>query len=114
MDKNAVLSYSPDEQALVVRHKALRKAGMKVVSVLTPAEARFEIQMGRCGSLVICYRLSTPQIGEITSIFRRYCPGGRIAFVTDGPRSQNIPEEADGYVPESNGPQQLLQALQAL
>ena len=55
MEKNTVLSFSPNKEALIVRQMALRDAGMKVVSVLTPSEARFEIQMERCGNLLMCY-----------------------------------------------------------
>lgn len=43
MDRNAVLSVSPDENALVVRHATLKNAGMKMTPVLTLAEAKFEI-----------------------------------------------------------------------
>lgn len=70
MDKNSVLSYSPDENALLVRHTALREAGMNVISVLTPAEARFEIEMGRCGNLLICHRLSPQQADDIARLYR--------------------------------------------
>jgi hypothetical protein len=113
MDKNTVLSYSPDEKALVVRHRVLRDAGMKVISVLTPAEARFEIEMGRCGNLLICYRLSTEQAGDITRLYRRYCPAGRIVFVTDGATRPRVPPEVDSSVLESSGPGPILQALRA-
>ena len=88
-------------------------AGMNVVSVLTLAEARFEIQMGRCGSLLMCHRLSSKQADDIAKLFRRYCPQGRIVFVTDGPDDASAAPEADAYVPESSGPQELLQVLRA-
>jgi hypothetical protein len=41
MERNTVLSVSPNKEKLIVRHTTLRIAGMKVVSVLSPAEARF-------------------------------------------------------------------------
>lgn len=113
MDKNTVLSYSPDEEALVVRQRVLRDAGMKVISVLTAAEARFEIEMGRCGNLLICHRLSPEQADDIARLYRRYCRMGRIVFVTDGVPPARVPPEADSSVSESSGPGRILQALRA-
>jgi len=113
MERNTVLSVSPSKEKLIVRHATLRDAGMKVVSVFTLAEARFEIQMGRCGSLLMCHRLSTKQADDIAKLFRRYCPQGRIVFVTEGSNQASAAPEADAYVPESSGPQELVQALRA-
>jgi hypothetical protein len=113
MERNTVLSVSPNKEKLIVRHTTLRDAGMKVVSVLSPAEARFEIQMGRCGSLLMCYHLSSEQANDIAKLYRRFCPKGRIVFVTEGSSRPSVPREADAYVPESNGAQELLQALRA-
>lgn len=110
MERNTVLSVSPSKEKLIVRHTALRDAGMKVVSVFTLTEARFEIEMGRCGNLVICHRLSSEQADDIAKLFRRYCPQGRIVFVTEGSQA-SAPREADAYVAESSGPQELVQAL---
>jgi len=112
MDQNSVLSCSPNEEALIVRHTLLSNAGMNVTSVMTLTEARFEIEMGRCGSLLICHRLSSPQLDDITTLFRRYCPKGRIVFVTGGTIPDHVPEAVDIYVPESSGPLQILNALQ--
>lgn len=113
MDKKAVLSVSPSEDALIVRHTALQNAGMHVTSVLTLTEARFEIEMGRCGSLLMCHRLSARQAEDVARLFRRYCPEGRIVFVTDGPHSHTAPEDVDTYIPESGGPDEIVQALRA-
>jgi hypothetical protein len=112
MDRNTVLSVSPDADALVVRHQTLKNAGMKVTSVMTLAEARFEIEMGRCGQLLICHRLSADQAQDIAQLFRRYCPKGRIVFVRDG-YDPPVPKTADTSVPESSGPQGIVQALRA-
>ena len=113
MDKNSVLSFCPSQEALVVRQNSLRHAGMNVISVLTPTEARFEIEMGRCGSLVICYRLSSQQADDIANLYRRYCPEGRIIFVTGGRDRDKTPPSANASVPESSGPERILQALRA-
>jgi hypothetical protein len=112
MDKKAVLSVSPNERALIVRHNTLKNAGMKVTSVLTPAEARFEIEMGRCGQLLMCHRLSPDQADDIAELFRRYCPEGRIVFVTDH-SDPRVPNGVDALVEESSGPQEIVHALRA-
>jgi hypothetical protein len=113
MDKNSVLSYCPSEEALIERQNSLRNAGMNVISALTPSEARFEIEMGRCGNLLICYRLSSQQIEDIAKLYKRYCPEGRIIFVTGGEKRDKAPQQADASVPESSGSDRILQALRA-
>jgi hypothetical protein len=80
VEQKAVLSFTPSKDALVRRETALHHGGFKVISVMTPIEARFEIEMGRCGTLLICYRLSETEANEISRLFRRYCPNGRIIF----------------------------------
>src|SRR3954465_12545216 len=101
MDKNTVLSLSPDQRALVSREVALRSGGMKVISVMSPIQARFEIEMGRCGVFLICYRLSPIAANELTTLFRRHCPQGQIVFVTEVPDDDGVPPEANITVPES-------------
>jgi DNA-binding NarL/FixJ family response regulator len=110
MDSNTVLSLSPSKEALVLRHTALRKAGMKVISVLTPLEARFEIEMGRCGNLLMCYRLSAKAADDLARLFRQYCSQGRIVFITDHSEDK-IPSDADAHIPESSGPEGLIEAV---
>jgi hypothetical protein len=111
MDKNTILSLSPDQDALASREVTLRNGGMKVISVMSPIQARFEIEMGRCGVFLICYRLSPIAADELTTLFRRYCPHGQIIFVTELPDDERVPAEANLTVPESNGPQDILRAL---
>ena len=111
MEKNTVLSVTPNKDALVVRETALQKGGFKVISVMTPIEARFEIEMGRCGTLLICHRLSETDANEIAHLFRRYCPNGQIIFVTDTSRQERVPGDADITLPESKGAEMIVQAL---
>jgi len=111
MDKNTVLSLSPDQRALASREVALRSGGLKVVSVMNPIQARFEIEMGRCGVFLICYRLSATDAGDLTRLFRNYCPQGKIIFVTDLIGDERVPAEANVTVPESSGPESILRAL---
>src|SRR5256885_11293746 len=111
MDKNMVLSLSPDQQALASREIALRNSGMKVISVMSPVEARFEIEMGRCGIFLVCYRLSLAAVDDLTRLFRRFCPEGRIIFVAQSPEDKKVPIETDIVLPESLGPEQILRSL---
>ena len=110
MDKNTVLSLSPSKEALILRETTLRSAGMSVISVLTPMQARYEIEMGRCGNLLICYRLSEQTSDDISRLFRQYCPKGRIVFITDG-SGEKGPAEADIRIRESSGPEKMIQSM---
>jgi hypothetical protein len=111
MDQNTVLFLSPDERALSSREVTLRSGGMKVISVMSTIQARFEIEMGRCGIFLICYRLSRIAADELTTSFRRHCPDGQIIFVTEVPGDDRVPTEADVTVSESSGPETILRAL---
>ena len=111
MDQNTVLSLSPDQAALASREVTLRSGGMKVISVMSAIQARFEIEMGRCGVFLICYRLSAIAADELTRLFRRYCPQGQIVFVTQLPGDDSVPAEANVTVLESSGPETILRAL---
>jgi hypothetical protein len=88
--ENTILLLTPSKEALV-REATLRKGGFKVISVMSPVQVRFEIEMGRCGTLLICHRLSETDASEMARLFRRYCPEGRIVFVTDVPKPERAP-----------------------
>jgi hypothetical protein len=111
MDQNTVLSLSPDQHALASREATLRSGGMKVISVTSPIQARFEIEMGRCGVFLICYRLSAIAADELTRLFRRHCPQGQIIFVTELPGDESVPAETNVALPESSGPENILRVL---
>jgi len=111
MEKNTVLSLSPSQDALAKREATLRSGGLKVISVLSPIQARFEIEMGRCGVFVICYRVSKDQAEELTRLFRRNWPEGRVIFVTDPGHRDEVPRGTDLAVPESNCGEMVLRAV---
>jgi len=78
-----------------------------VISVGSEAETRLEIEMGRCGILLVC-----TNVRELMRLFRRYCADGRIIFVRSeisGPP----PKTVDYVVNESEGPDAVLQALRS-
>jgi hypothetical protein len=85
---------------------------MKVISVTSPIEARFEIEMGRCGVFLICYRLSLIAADELATLFHSYCPRGQIIFITELPGDGRVPTEANITIPESGRPEQILRSLE--
>ena len=111
MDNNTVLSLSSDQAVLSSREIALRNGGMKVVSVMSPVQARFEIEMGRCGIFLVCHRLSKAAMDDLTRLFRKTCPQGLIMFVTEVPGDDRVPTEADIALPVSSGPENMVQAM---
>ena len=111
-NENTVLSFSHDSDLLLQREVALRSGGFEVISVNTESQACFEIEMGRCGVLLICYRASAGTIKDLTQLFRRSCPTGSIVFVmnrTDESRAK----EFDYTVLDSAGPEAIVQVLRS-
>ena len=111
MDDNTVLSLSSDQAILNWREIALRNGDMRVVSVMSPIQARFEIEMGRCEIFLVCYRLSKTPVDDLTRLFRKICPRGLIIFVSEVPGDDRVPTEADIALPESSGPEKMVQAM---
>ena len=105
MDDNTVLSLSSDQAILNSRAIALRDGGTRVVSVMSRIQARFEIEMGRCGILLVCYRLSKAAVDDLTRLFRKISPQGLIIFISEVPGDDRVPAEADISLPESSGPE---------
>jgi hypothetical protein len=112
MEKDKVLSFSGDRDSLIRRELALRSDGFDVVSVESESQARFEIEMGRCGTLLICFRNHPEAAAELTRLFRRNCPTGVIIFVMNH-SPERAPHSVDYIVPESAGPQAIIQALRS-
>jgi DNA-binding response OmpR family regulator len=110
VDKEKVLSYSRDRNTLIQRELALRRNGFEVVSVESESQARFEIEMGRCGILLICFRTHPEKTREMTEQFRKNCHEGTIVFLMN--RSpERAPHGIDYIVPESAGPEAIIDAL---
>ncbi len=78
---NTVLSFSFRKGLLPPRQAALRDAGYKVFSTTSEACVRFEIQMGQCGVLLLCYTVPEPIQHELVRLFKRSCEDGVIAYV---------------------------------
>ena len=105
--QTTVLAFSNDPEHLRERESAIRKGGFGVASVSSEITARFEIEMGRCGVLLICYTIPPSVSSELASLFRRSCPGGLVIVVmNDQPAS-----DADIVIPASDGADAIVRSL---
>jgi hypothetical protein len=89
--ENTVLSLNPDRSALLPYETSLRESGFHVISVAAPVEARFEIEMGRCGIFLSSYVTAVPIFRDLANLFRRSCAGGLVIFLMERP-DDDIPD----------------------
>jgi hypothetical protein len=80
---NTVLVLNPNGQILHRDEEALRLNGFEVISVNTPLQARFEIEMGRCGTFLTCYLTPVSIYRSLADLFKRFCPDGIVIFVAE-------------------------------
>jgi len=80
--ENTVLSLNPDGQTLLGQESTLRESGFEVISVSTPLQARFEIEMGRCGVFLTSHITPLTICRDLVSLFRVSCPDGTVVFLT--------------------------------
>jgi hypothetical protein len=78
-----VLSLNSDGHSLIRQEAALRQDGFTVISVSTAIQARFEIEMGRCGIFMSSYITPLAIYTDLASLFRRCCRDGLIVFLAD-------------------------------
>lgn len=96
---NTVLVLNPDGKLLRRDEEALRQNGFEVISVNTPLQARFEIEMGRCGTFLTCYLTPISIYRSLADLFKRFCPDGVVIFVGEsegGAPSADINLRAQG------------------
>src|ERR1700686_1573575 len=83
--ENIVLSLNPDGQKLHGQESVLRENGFEIISAATPLQARFEIEMGRCGIFLTSYLTPFAIYRDLANLFRRSCPNGIIIFYVERP-----------------------------
>jgi hypothetical protein len=105
--QTTVLSFSNDPEHLREREVAIRNGGFSVVSVSSETTARFEIEMGRCGVLLICYTIPPLVSAELAGLFRQSCPGGLIIAVVN----EQPPMDVDIVIPASEGSDAVVRTL---
>jgi hypothetical protein len=81
--EKTVLSLNSDGRSLLRQEVALKKGGFTVISVSSAIQARFEIEMGRCGIFLSSYITPPPIYSDLASLFRRSCPDGLIVFIAE-------------------------------
>ena len=82
--------------------------GFEVFSAWSESQAHFEIEMGRCGVLVMCFRSSPETARELTQLFRKNCPDGRLIFIV---KDVEPPFYADALILERDEGTALVNAL---
>ena len=113
MRDRTVLSLSFDQENLHRRADLLKYNGFDVVSVYSPTQARFEIEMGQCGIFISCALVPDVVNADLFGLFRRFCPGGVIVHVTSS--RPHVPSttqpHADLELDESSCPEGIVEAL---
>ena len=112
MASSIILSLGFHHEALHQREEIFRLSGLTVVSVTSPAQARFEIEMGRCGVFVSSTLVPDIVNADLFSLFRKSCPDGLAICVTNSksllPTSKTL---AHVEIDESLGPEGILQII---
>src|SRR3954452_4052042 len=104
-----VISVGTLPDLVSLREAVLKKAGYRVVSAFSEAEALAKIYSGECGVLLLCYSVEEESRKHITKAFREVCPEGRIVSITNQPLNQS--PDADAFVYGVDGPEALISAV---
>ena len=107
--ENTVLSLNPDGRTLLSQESTLRESGFEVISVSTPLQARFEIEMGRCGVFLTSHITPLPICRDLISLFRVSCPDGTVVFLTSPSFEQAL--EADIVFSAQDDPEAIVKRL---
>ena len=110
--ENTVLSLNPDRQSLLGHESALRENGYPVISVYSPLQARFEIEMGRCGIFLTSYITPFVIYQDLANLFRRNCPGGLVAYVARSGAEAGA--DPDLLLSEQEEPHSIVDKLRAM
>jgi hypothetical protein len=105
------LSLNPDNQTLLGHESALRDNGFEIVSVSSPLQAHFEIEMDRCGLFLTSHITPPVILKDLTSLFRRSCPNGLLIFVAQ--RLDDAVPDADILLSDEESPHSLVQRLRS-
>jgi hypothetical protein len=108
---NSVLSLNPDGKTLLNTETALRANNFEVLSVSSPIEARFELEMGRCGVFLTSYITPSVIYEDLAKFFRRSCPGGLVFFLSK-PTGAEVPD-ADIIFSEQDEPHLIVERIRS-
>lgn len=110
-----VLSLSFSAEKLELRENALLANSFEVKSVLSPGQARYEIETGRYDIFLTCAAVPDIVNQDLMNLFRRSCgeEGLIILIEGDGVISKTAyPLPADIRIPKALDPDGIIQALQ--
>ncbi len=68
-----VVSFSAHQELLTSRGNALRNAGYEVFSTTSEINARYEIEMGQCGVLLLCHTIHEAVRRDLAALFSNNC-----------------------------------------
>jgi hypothetical protein len=109
--ETTVLSLNPDRQKLMSQESILRDNGFEIISVATPPQARFEIQMGRCGIFMTSYVTPRAIYCDLVNLFRRSCPSGLVIFLRRH-ANDDVPD-ADVLLSDHDEPESIIHAIRS-
>lgn len=76
-----VLHVSPDPELAESRGQVLQAIGCEVFWVDGESSALFEMSMGRCGTLLLCHKLSAAARESLANSFHAKCPAPFIVAI---------------------------------
>jgi hypothetical protein len=104
-----LLSFDPAKNQR--RAVALKQRGFEVVSVSSPVQARYEIEMGRCGIFITCPLIADIVSLDLLGLFKKFCPSGITVAVTNSRTRATIGPHVDIAIDEAGDPDELVSAL---
>jgi hypothetical protein len=111
-NENTILSLNPDGRTLVGHEMALRESGFEVITVPTPVQARFEIEMGRCGIFLTSYITPLAIRRDLVHLFRQNCPQGLVIFLMQHP--DDLSPELDVLLSDRDQPECISERIYAM
>jgi len=109
--RKTVISVGANPELVRLRDFVLQEAGFNVVSILDEHDALARIERGECGVLLVCYTLTKSARQSLAEALRRACPGSRMVLITN--EHMDRPEFADFFVYGVEGPEALIQVVEA-
>jgi hypothetical protein len=103
---------NPDGKTLLDTELALKENGFTVVSVSSPIQARFEIEMGRCGVFLSSYITPSVIYEDLAKLFSQSCPDGLVIFVSKQPNDDDVPD-TDIIISDREKPNSVVQQIRS-
>jgi DNA-binding response OmpR family regulator len=115
MEAAKILSLSFNAEKLELRELALRAQSFEVKSVLSPGQARYEIEMGHYNIFLTCAAVPDIVNQDLMNLFRESGGEDGLIILIEGDEvtSKSLyPLPADVRIPKALDPDGIIQALQ--